>query len=356
MNKNDKNNKIIRNRLLDYSISFISLFLLVCIVTTTAITLFCSGMELSVEHIVKNAKRTLANVFFITALFILCDIIRRRITLDKANSNIKFALQQIMRGDFSVRIEKKYKYYVWYDYDEIIDGINTMAQELSSVETLRNDFIANVSHELKTPLAVIQNYGTLLQSPNLSEEKRIEYSKAITMASRRLAEMISNILKLNKLENQQIFTNSQSYDLSEQICECLLNYESLWEKKNISLESDIEDSVIINADPEMMSIVWNNLFSNAMKFTSENGTVYVSLKKEDANAVVTVKDTGCGMTEEVKSHIFEKFYQGDSSRASEGNGLGLALVGKIIDITKSEISVSSEPGEGSVFTVTVRSE
>lgn len=203
-----------------------------------------------------------------------------------------------------------------------------MTEELSSVETLRNDFIANVSHELKTPLAVIQNYGTLLQSPNLSEEIRLEYAKAITQASKRLSKMISNILKLNKLENQQIFPNVERYDLSEQLCECLLNFESLWEKKNITIESDIEDSVMINADPEMMSLVWNNLFSNAMKFTPEDGEVYVALKKDGDNAVVTVKDTGCGMTEEVKSHIFEKFYQGDSSRASAGNGLGLALVKK----------------------------
>ena len=349
-----KKNEIIRNRLLDYGLSFISLFLLVCFVTTTAIMLFCSGMELPVEHIVINARRTFFNVFFITALFIFCDVIRRRITLDKANENIKLALQQIMRGDFSVRIEKKYKYYIWYDYDVIIDSINKMTEELSSVETLRNDFMANVSHEIKTPLAVIQNYATLLQSDNLSEEKRLEYAKTITDASRRMNSLITNILKLSKLENQQIFPNVERYDLSEQLCECLLNFENLWEKKNITIESDIEDSVMIHADPEMMSLVWNNLFSNAMKFTPENGEVYVALKKDGDGAVVTVKDTGCGMSEEVKNHIFEKFYQGDSSRASAGNGLGLALVKKILDITEGRISVSSEPDKGSEFTVTVR--
>lgn len=349
-----KKNKIIRNRVLDYSISFISLFLLVCFVTTTAIMLFCSGMQLPVEHIVTNARRTLINVFFITALFILCDIIRRRITLDKANDNIKLALQQIMRGDFSVRIEKKYKYYIWYDYDVIIDSINKMTEELSSVEILKNDFISNVSHEIKTPLAIIQNYGTLLQSKNLSEKERLDYAKTITEASRRLNALITNILKLSKLENQQIFPNVQSYDLSNQLCECLLNFESLWEEKNISIESDIEDCVTISEDPEMMSLVWNNLFSNAMKFTPEGGTVFVSLKKEGEKAVVKVKDSGCGMTEEVQNHIFDKFYQGDASRASAGNGLGLALVKKIIDITESDISVSSEPGKGSEFTVTLK--
>lgn len=318
--------------------------------------IFAHGAEFTVEYITARARQTFVNIFFISVLFVIVDSLRRRLTLEKSIENITLALGQIMKGDFSVRIEKTGRNYTWYDFEKVIDGINTMTEELSGVEILKNDFISNVSHELKTPLAVIQNYGTLLQSKNLSEEDRIEYAKTLTEASRRLNSLITNILKLSKLENQQIFPNVEQYDLSNQLCECLLNFENLWEKKNITIESDIDDAVTINADPEMMSLVWNNLFSNAMKFTPDNGTVYVSLKKQDDSAIITVKDTGCGMSEEVKSHIFEKFYQGDTSRAAAGNGLGLALVKKIIDITKSEIAVSSEPGKGSVFTVTVRSE
>ena len=348
--------RIIARKIAGKMIDFLCFFLLSCFITTCSIMIFAHGSEFTVEYITERARQTFVNIFFISVLFVIVDSLRRRLTLEKSIENITLALSRIMKGDFSVRIEKTGRNYTWYDFEKVIDGINTMTEELSGVEILKNDFISNVSHELKTPLAVIQNYGTLLQSKHLKEEERIEYAKTITEASRRLNSLITNILKLSKLENQQIFPNAKQYDLSNQICECLLNFESLWEKKNITIESDIDDAVKINADPEMMSLVWNNLFSNAMKFTPENGTVYVSLKKENGNAIVTVKDTGCGMSEEVKSHIFEKFYQGDTSRASAGNGLGLALVKKIMDITESEIAVSSEPGKGSLFTVTVRSE
>lgn len=347
--------RIIARKIAGKLVDFICFFFLSCFITTCSIMMFAHGADFTVEYITARARQTFVNLFFISVFFVIVDSLRRRLTLEKSIENITLALNQITKGDFSVRIEKTGRNYTWYDFEKIIDGINTMTEELSSVEIFKNDFISNVSHEIKTPLAVIQNYGTLLQSPNLSEESRMEYAKAITQASRRLSEMISNILKLSKLENQQIFPKTENYDLSEQLCECLLNFESLWEEKSISIESEIEDSVTINADPEMMSLVWNNLFSNAMKFTPENGEVFVALKKDGNSAVVTVRDTGCGMTEEVKNHIFDKFYQGDPSRASAGNGLGLSLVKKIIDITKSEIAVSSEPGKGSEFTVTVKS-
>ena len=228
-----------------------------------------------------------------------------------------------------------------------------MAEELSGVETLRTDFIANVSHELKTPLAVMQNYGTMLQQPGLSEENRIEYAKAITDSSRRLADLITNILKLNRLENQRIYPDKQTYNLGEQLCECLLNFESTWEKKDIEIETDIEEEVFIKSDAELLTLVWNNLFSNALKFTEPKGTVTLSLKTDGEFAVVKVSDTGCGISPETGRHIFEKFYQGDTSHAAQGNGLGLALVKRVIDIVGGDISVESEIGKGSVFTVRI---
>lgn len=348
--------RIIARKIAGKLLDFFCFFFLSCFITTCSIMIFAHGAEFSVEYITARARQTFVNIFFISILLVIIDSLRRRLTLEKSIENITLALSRITKGDFSVRIEKTGRNYTWYDLDKIIDGINTMTEELSGLEILKNDFISNVSHEIKTPLSVIQNYGTLLQSKKLTEEERMDYAKAITDASRRLDALITNILKLSKLENQQIFPNVMRYDLSEQLCECLLNFENLWEKKSITIDSDIEDSVLIHADPEMMSLVWNNLFSNAMKFTPENGTVFVSLKQEGSKAVVTVKDTGCGMSDEVKERIFDKFYQGDTSRASSGNGLGLALVKKIIDITKSEISVSSAPGEGSVFTVILSTE
>lgn len=235
-----------------------------------------------------------------------------------------------------------------------MESINRMTEELSGVETLRSDFIANVSHELKTPLSVMQNYGTLLQSKELSEEKRLEYAKSITNTSRKLADLITNILKLNRLENQQIYPNKNRYNLSEQLCECLVQFENVWEKSQIKIDIDLDEDVMVNGDMELLSIVWNNLFSNAFKFTNRGGKVSVSLKNYGVFAVVKVSDTGCGMPPEVGKHIFDKFYQGDTSHATEGNGLGLALVKRIIDIIGGEISVNSTLGLGSTFTVKLK--
>lgn len=142
--------------------------------------------------------------------------------------------------------------------------------------------------------------------------------------------------------------------MSEQLCECLLGFEDLWEKKGIEIKNDMIDGIMIKSDREMMSLVWNNLFSNAIKFTERGGTVALSLHEENDMAVVTVWDTGCGISKEMGTHIFDKFYQGDTSHASQGNGLGLALVKRVIDITGAEISVQSEVGKGSSFTVRIR--
>ena len=224
------------------------------------------------------------------------------------------------------------------------------------METLRTDFIANVSHELKTPLAVIQNYGSLLQDPALPKEQRVEYAKAVTDASRRLADLIANILKLNKLENQQIFPQAETYDLGEQLRECLLGFEDAWEAKELAVEADIPDGVAVRTDRELLTLVWNNLFSNAVKFTDAGGSIHVSLRHTGTQAEVCVTDTGCGMSPETGRHIFEKFYQGDSSHATQGNGLGLALVRRVVDIVGGEISVKSTLGKGSTFSVVLRAE
>ena len=207
---------------------------------------------------------------------------------------------------------------------------------------------------MKTPLAVIQNYSTLLQGKSLTEQERLEYAAAINDATKRLAALITNILKLNKLENQQIFPESRSFDLSEQLCTCLLEFENEWERKKIEIETDIEDGVMLFADPELLSLVWNNLFSNAIKFTEEGGTVGLTLKQSGDRVTVSVSDTGCGIDPGTGRHIFDKFYQGDTSHAVRGNGLGLALVKRVMDITGGEISVESEVGIGSTFTVTLK--
>jgi signal transduction histidine kinase len=276
--------------------------------------------------------------------------------VDRPVNKIIQAAEKIMNGDLSVRIEKEHSVDPNNGFNVIIDYFNRMTEELSGMETLRTDFIANVSHELKTPLAVMQNYGTLLQNPQLPEAERMEYAKAIIDASRNMAGMISNILKLNKLENQNIYPDTKTYNLGEQLCECLLGFEDVWEKKGIEIEADVEEQVLVKADPELLTLVWNNLFSNAIKFTEPGGKVKVTLNAQNEEAVVQISDTGCGITPEVGKHIFEKFYQGDTSHVTKGNGLGLALVKRVMDITKGDIQVSSEVGKGSTFTVRLRRE
>jgi signal transduction histidine kinase len=312
------------------------------------------GIDLTQDGIQSAARLTFGNVLLLSFLCTVIDGIRRYYMVDKPVKKITDAAEQIMQGNLETRIEPIKTIDLENGFNTIIDYFNRMTEELSGMETLRTDFIANVSHELKTPLAVMQNYGTLLQQPDLPEEKRLEYARAITDASRSLANMVSNILKLNKLENQKIYPASVTYDLGEQLCECLVGLEDVWDKKGIEIEADVAENVKVTADPELLTLVWNNLFSNAIKFTDEGGKITLTLKSEEDRAVVQIADTGCGISPEVGKHMFEKFYQGDTSHASKGNGLGLALVKRVIDITGGDISVSSEVGKGSVFTVTLK--
>ncbi len=339
---------------------YLVFFLMVAFLVTCCIMLFTStlmdslGVVLTDENLATAEKLTFINVVLLSVLFTLFDTLRRKLTMERTARRIAEAAKKIVSGDFSVRVERPGRFSIDEHFVEIIDCFNQMAQELSGVETLRTDFISNVSHEMKTPLAAMHNYGTLLMAPDVSDEKRIEYARSITDSSRRLADMMTNILKLNKLENQQIFPNAERFNLGEQLCESLLQYESVWEKEEIEIETDIAEDVFIHADRELLSLVWNNLLSNAFKFTPSGGTVSVTLAAEEKHAVVEVRDTGFGMSSETGAHIFEKFYQGDTSRATRGNGLGLALVKRVVDIVHGKISVESVLGEGTTFTVKIR--
>ena len=333
-------------------------FMTVAFVTSCCMMLFLTtlsrtmGIDFTAENIGDAAKVTLINVLVISLLFTWFDYFRRKQTVESPIRRITEAADKIMQGDFTVQIEPMA--HDAQQFNEIIDCLNRMARELGSVETLRTDFVANVSHELKTPLAVMRNYAALLQQPGLDEQTRMEYAKAISDSAWRLANMMTNILKLNRLENQQIYPQSAEYDLSAQICDCLLQFEDVWEKKDIEIDTQIEDGVTVKADAELLSLVWNNLFSNAFKFTEPGGKVSVSLTATDHHAIVKVTDTGCGISAEVGGHIFEKFYQGDSSHATQGNGLGLALVKRVIDILQGSIGVESAVGKGTAFTVRIR--
>lgn len=336
--------------------NYVVFFLVVAFAVTCCMLLFVTtladtmDLTFTAENISAAAKITFGNTLLLTFLFSTIDYIRRKIMVDRPVKIITEATERIMQGDFSVRIKPVHGAGM-EGFAQICNTINAMAAELSGTETLRTDFVANVSHELKTPLAVMGNYATMLQQPGITEIEKNEYAKAISEAAKKLAQLITNILKLNKLENQQIFPTPEEFDLSEQLCRCLLGFEDAWEAKKLEIETDIEERVRIKSDPELLSLVWNNLISNAVKFNPDGGTIGLSLKTEDNHVIVSVSDTGCGMKPEVGRRIFEKFYQGDASHATQGNGLGLALVKRVVDILNGEISVQSVYGQGSTFTV-----
>ena len=248
-------------------------------------------------------------------------------TYDKPMKELARAADKVAHGDFSVYIPPLHTSNR-HDYlDLMFLDFNKMVAELGSIETMRTDFIADVSHEIKTPLSAIQS------------------------STRRLSELITNILKLNKLESRQITPHLEFYDLCRQLSECALAFEPVWEEKGIEFNADLEDRTAVRADASLMELVWNNLLSNAFKFTEPGGTVTLRQTADEHFVSVTVSDTGCGISKEAQKHIFDKFYQGDTSHATEGNGLGLSLVLRVLQMMDGEISVDSTEGEGATFTV-----
>jgi len=334
--------------------SFVTILFSVAFITTVSIMLFShnGGVTNNIEVITANAKYTALNVLFVAVLFWFAALLYKMITVNQPIVKIVEVTEKIGRGDFSARVETNQSNILKNEYDMIGDGINQMAEELASVETMRVDFISNVSHEMKTPLTIIQNYCTILQQPDLPEEDRIQFAKEITFASKRMTGLITNMLKLNKLENQQIFSDATVFDVAEQVRRCIIDCDNLFERKNIELITDIDDEVLINGDEELTSLIWNNLISNALKFTPEGGKIFVYVKG-GKNAVVTVSDTGIGMSEEETARVFEKFWQADTSHATRGNGLGLALVKKVCDVFGYKVHVESVKGLGSTFSVTI---
>ena len=266
------------------------------------------------------------------------------------------ATKQVADGDFSIYIEPIHTADKHNYIDVMFLDFNKMVAELGSIEALKNDFVSNVSHELKTPLAIIKNYTTMLRKGNVSPVEQQEYISAINDATDRLSVLVTNVLRLSKLDHQAIDSTVEPFDLCLQLSECLLQFETVWEKKNLEIEIEIEDRAFITADASMLEIVWNNLLSNAIKFTDYGGKVAIRQTSDTNSITVSVSDSGCGMNNETIKHIFDKFYQGDTSHSEEGNGLGLALTHRIIEKAGGTIVVESKEGTGSIFTVTLNTQ
>ncbi len=333
-------------------VGMVSFFVLIAFIMQIAILCY--------DYIIKKTSNLslialliLIEIIILATFCTVFDWIRRKIMIDRPTKKILRATEKIAKGDFSTRLEIAHEYGKYNEYDLIMENLNKMASELEKNEVLKTDFISNVSHEIKTPLSVIQNYATLLQDDTLDSETRKNYAKTLIAASKRITDLITNILKLNKLENQEIQEKHEAFSLTEALSESVLEFEPLIEKKNLYLNCDFDD-VTVFSSKSLLEIVWNNLISNAIKFTPEGGEINISLKRLDKNAEIKVTDTGCGMTSETGAKIFEKFYQGDTSHSTQGNGLGLALVKKVIDILGGEISVQSELNKGSTFTILLK--
>ena len=333
-------------------VGIVSFFILIAFVMQMAILCY--------DYITKKTSNNslialliLVEIVILSAFCTVFDWIRRKITIDKPTQKILTATEKIAQGDFETRLEITHEYGKYNQYDLIMENLNKMAMELEKNQVLKTDFISNVSHEIKTPLAVIQNYATLLQDDSLDSERRISYAKTLISATKRITDLITNVLKLNKLENQEIQEKHELFNLTEALENSVVEFESLIEKKNLNIVCDF-DFVNIFSSKSLLEIVWNNLISNAIKFTPEGGKIEISLKKKKKDVEIKVVDTGVGMSPEVGEKIFEKFYQGDTSHATQGNGLGLALVKKVIDILGGEIFVESELNKGSSFTISLK--
>ncbi len=316
----------------------------------TAVTVV-NGEYVEIDSFAKENVYWVVN-FVVIIAFIVCIILGTVITAFISRTilqpirDLNKATTEVARGNFSVRVREPLD----AEYGTLTRNFNRMAEELSGIETLRGDFISNVSHEFKTPLASIQGFAKLLQDDSLSDSDRCEYTQIIIDETTRLSKLASNILNLSKLENQTTIANKTRFSLDEQFRKIILMLEPEWSKKNINLDIALDD-IYYFGNEELMGQIWQNIINNAIKFTPDNGVIKVQLYRTESNITVRISDNGIGISHEAKEKIFEKFYQGDHSRKTEGNGLGLALVKRIIDLCGGRIYVENLYEGGVCFVV-----
>ena len=295
-------------------------------------------------------------ILLITAICVSCIAIGTGISFATMRiwvgriTRISQAMRDIAKGNFKKRVPEKNETEAITEIGDLERSFNQMAQNLEGIEMFRNDFINNFSHEFKTPIVSIRGFARQLQSGHLTDEQRKEYIDIIVSESERLSIMSQNVLLLSKLENQTIVSEKTKFYLDEQIRKCILLLEKFWIEKDIELDIDL-DEIKYEFNEEMLSHVWINLISNAIKFTPAGGKIRCSLKVSEGWTVFEIEDSGNGMSEEIKSRIFEKFYQGDPSHSTSGNGIGLNIVHRIVTLAGGTVEVESQEKKGSKFTV-----
>ena len=348
MNLNPKE-KAYASKLRNFITEFISVFFIVALNGTFLVLILVPLIDKGFGKSALALFGALYLLFSCTISACLIYVVKGRVYYNKIKVFCD-AANKVSKGDFSVRVP------VLFDkpkseMDYLAVNFNKMLVEISSLENMRNSFIADVSHEIKTPLSVIQGYADLLRDKNLPADKRAEYTHRLSEAIKAITSLVTNILKLNKIENQGI-VQKEAFSLDEQIRRCILAFEEKIEEKNLQLNIDLEEITIIS-DKALLEIVWNNIISNAIKYTDFNGIIDVALMNKNGKTIVKISDNGCGMSKETLSHCFEKFYQGDTSRSQEGNGLGLALVKQVINLLEGSIVVESTLNKGTEFSITI---
>ncbi len=334
-----------------FSISILILLSIFLIFIATVIITGCIAYLAIKTGIIGNASARNPVKIMVTVLFAcviigtILSFIVRPVYLKPIKELIK-ATEKLASGDFSVRLEVKGP----TEINSFIESFNRMAEELDNIEVLRTDFINNFSHEFKTPIVSIKGFAEMLKHTDLTQAERDEYLDIVIDESSRLAALATNVLNMSKVETQTILSSTAHYNLSEQIRQCIFMMDAKIEKKKIDLSADIDD-LKINGNKELLSQVWINLLDNAIKFTPDNGLISLSVKQQDAEAIIAIKDTGCGISKDDIPRIFEKFYQADTSHATAGNGIGLSMARKIIELHNGKISCESAMDVGSTFTV-----
>ncbi len=343
---------------------FILAFLFACFMATA----YMFNIEISFQRAAVQALASLAGLFLFALLFLFLRTtyhIHRRVSYKNVYqaffNEIEETVDRISKGDFDARIDVDVLENMMVQHNthisDLVERINHMAEELGEMETMRQDFVSNVSHEIQSPLTSIRGFVSLLKDDSLSKEERLKYIGIIESESLRLSKLSENLLRLSMLESENSEVNSKTYSLSKQLKDAILLFEPQWSGKDIevSLDDLHNDTTDIYADEELLNQVWINLLNNSIKFTPAGGKISISVFRDETLARITISDSGIGMSEETKTHIFERFYMADKARGRNagGNGLGLSIVKKIIQMHHGDIDVNSKPGEGTSIIVTI---